>query len=65
VYDSGVIRVYDGEDFRFYKDKFFNVAPVMRTTGGSGVKLFEEDGTYIGFISGRQLLDLARRQQQR
>ena len=53
------IRVYDGEDFRFYKEKCFNVAPVMHTAGGSGVKLFYEDGTYIGFISGRQLLHLA------
>lgn len=55
------IRVYDGVDFRFYKDKWFNIAPIMRTTGGSGIKLFEEDGTYIGFISGRQLLTLAQR----
>jgi hypothetical protein len=56
------IRVYDGEDFRFYKEKWFTIQPLEQLTDPrGGVTVHAEDGTFIGFITGRRLLEMAMR----
>ncbi len=54
------IRLIDAGDFRFYREETFRVGPAIGTTAGNGVILTQDDGTYIGFISARILLSLAR-----
>jgi hypothetical protein len=60
---SEQILVYDGEDFRFYKEKWYTLRRMHNTTAGSGITVWEnneEDETFIGWVTGRQLLDLAK-----
>lgn len=58
---DGSIRVYDGEDFRFYKEAHFLIRPLEPATDPrGGVTVHAEDGTYLGWITGRQLLNLAK-----
>lgn len=54
------LRVYDGEDFRFYKEKWFLLRPLEHLVDPrGGVTVHAEDGTYLGWITGRQLMDMA------
>lgn len=60
---EGSIRVYDGEDFRFYKEKWYILQRMHLTTAGSGITVWESDGekmTYVGWVTSRQLADLAK-----
>lgn len=61
------VRVYDGEDFRFYKEKWYILRRMHQTTAGSGVTVWEDDegdDTYVGWVTSRQLADLARENNQ-